>query len=84
MAKKEWINETLDTLKVGNRVWRAQVVTSPTGAKFLALKAFKPKAEGGTPLHNNGLTLALDESNVRELVCIRKLIDVLIAEAKGK
>ena len=47
MAKKEWSNETLSTLKIGNRVWRAQVVTSPTGAEFLALKAFKPKAAGG-------------------------------------
>ncbi len=49
MAKKEWSNETLSTLKIGNRVWRAQVVTSPTGAEFLGLKAFKPKADGGAP-----------------------------------
>ncbi len=82
MAKKEWINETLDTLKVGNRVWRAQVVTSPTGAKFLALKAFKPKAEGGTPLHNNGIMLAVDETNLRELNALLKLVGVLITEAK--
>lgn len=81
MAKKEWSNETLSTLKIGNRVWRAQVVTSPTGAEFLALKAFKPKADGGAPLHNNGLMLAVDETNQRELKAIRKMLDVLIEEA---
>ena len=82
MAKKEWTNETLDFVKVGKRVWRAQVVTSPTGAEFFALKAFKPKAEGGTPLHNNGIMLAADETNLRELHALLKLIDALIIEAR--